>query len=481
MSKKYIKFPFASFVVLWMLISFFAGDVLAASASTPAGQAEATFRLPQYEKFVLKNGLTVYLMEQHEVPLVNISAAVPAGAVKDNDKYGLAFLTAEALLFGAKSFTKTQLEEKLDFLGTTYYTNVDGEMARLTASFANKDVDIIMPILKEILVDPIFDEKEFDKRKKRLMLELEQEKEIPGQVMESYFNKFMFGEHGYGNPVGGTKGTISAISNEDLKKFYQANYKPAESVIAVVGDFKTPQVKKMIEKWFGGWKAKTGEGSQGAAEKPLPTFAKSRVLLVNKDDATETRFRIGTLGIKRSNPDYVAIQVINTILGGRFTSWLNDELRVNAGLTYGARSNFAAYKTSGTFYVSSYTRTERTIEALDLAVQVLERLHVKGVDAETLVSAQNYIKGQYPPDYERLGDLANLLTDMFIYGFNESFINDFQENVEGVTVEKAKEIIAKYFPRENLQFVLIGKGSEIRDKVKKYGEVTEKEIKAEGF
>ncbi len=474
MRKKHIIFPF---VVLLIAVSFFAGDILVASV----GQAETTFRLPKYEKFVMKNGLTIYLMEQHEVPLVYVSAAAPAGAVKDKDKYGLAFLTAEALLFGTKSYTKNQLEEKLDFLGAAYFTGVDGEMAQITASFAKKDMDTVMPILKEIIADPIFDEKEFDKRKKRLMLELEQQKEIPGQVMESYFNKFMFGEHGYGNPVGGTKGTVADISNEDLKKFYQANYIPAESVVAIVGDFKISQLKKMVEKWFGAWKTKSGNGSQKIAEKPLPIFAKSRVLLVNKDDATETRFRIGALGIKRSNPDYVAIEVINTILGGRFTSWLNDELRVNAGLTYGARSFFDAYKTSGTFSVNSYTRTERTIEALDLAVQVLERLHVKGVDAETLASAQNYIKGQYPPELERPGALAKLLTDMFIYGFDKSFIDDFQKNVDGVTVDKAKEIIQKYFPRENLQFVLIGKASEIRDKVKKYGEVTEKEIKAEGF
>lgn len=478
MRKKQITYLF---VVLWLLVSFFAGDMLASSSSASAGQVETTFRLPQYEKFVMKNGLTVYLMEQHEVPLVYVSFAAPAGAVKDNDKNGLAFLTAEALLFGTKSYTKTQLEEKLDFLGASYFTGIDPEMAHLAASFAGKDTDTVMPMVKEIITEPIFDEKEFDKRKTRLMLELEKSKEIPGQVMESYFNKFLFGEQGYGNPLGGTKGTVSAITNEDLKKFYQANYVPAESVIAIVGDFKTPQMKKVVEKWFGGWKAKGGEGSPGAAEKPLPAFAKSRVLLVNKDDATETRFRIGALGIKRSNPDYVAIEVINTIFGGRFTSWLNDELRVNAGLTYRAGSYFEKFKTSGTFYVSSYTRTDRTIEALDLAVQVLERLHVKGVDAETLASAQNYIKGQYPPEFETPSDLANLLTDMFIYGFDESFINDFQKNVEGVTVEKAKEIIRKYFPRENLQFVLIGKGSEIRDKVNKYGEVTEKEIKAEGF
>lgn len=474
MIKKHIFFPL---VVLWILVSFFPGDVLAASG----GQAGTIFRLPQYEKLVLKNGLTVFLMEQHEVPLVFVSAVVPSGAMKDNDKYGLAYLTAEALLFGTKSYSKSQIEEKLDFLGASYFTNVDADVAQLSASFAKKDLDTIIPILKEILADPIFDENEFAKRKKRLMLELEQEKEFPEAVIKSYFNKFLFGDHGYGNPVGGTKGTVSTITNEDLKAFYRANYKPAESAVAIVGDFNISQVKKMVRKWFGDWKARDGNGPEKVVDKPLPTFTKSRVLLVNKDDATETRFYIGSLGIRRNNPDYVAIEVINTILGGRFTSWLNDELRVNAGLTYGARSLFDAARLAGTFTLRSYTRTERTIEALDLAVQVLERLHKQGIDAATLASAQNYIKGQYPPMFERAGALANLLTDMFIYEFNETFINDFQKNVDSLTLDKAKVIIEKYFPRENLQFVLIGKASEIRDKVKKYGEVTEKEIRAEGF
>jgi predicted Zn-dependent peptidase len=438
-----------------------------------------TFRLPGFETFVMKNGLTVYLMEQHEVPLIYVSAVVPAGAVKDGKKYGLASLTADALLFGTRSCTKNQIEEKLDFLGVDYGTRANVEVTEISASFAKKDQDTVMPILKEIIADPVFDQTEFDKRKKRLLLQLERAKERPGAVIRSYYNTFLFGQHGYGNPIDGTRPSVSKMIIEDIKNFYKANYKPAESAIAIVGDFKTPEMKEKVNKWFKGWNAK---GSSRPMEaKPLPSFGKSRVLLVNKEDATETRFFIGGPGIKRSNPDYVAIQVINTILGGRFTSWLNDALRVNAGLTYGAYSFFPAYKTSGTFIIGSFTRTPKTVEALDLALEVLERLHKKGIDEKTLESAKNYIKGQYPPRYETAGALANLLTDMFIYDFDESFINDFQKNVDRMTIKKAEEIVKKYFLRENLQFVLIGKASEIRDKVKKYGEVTEKEITAEGF
>ncbi len=458
-------------LVLLVSVLFCTGNAYAAAGDT--------FRLPKYEKFVMENGLTVYLMEQHEVPLIYVSAVVPAGAVKDGDRYGLASLTADALLFGTKSYTKEQIEEELDFLGARYYTGAGTEVAAISVSFAKKDLDKVMPMVKEITADPIFDQKEFEKHKKRELLQLEMAKERPRSVIRAYFNKFLFGEHGYGSPISGTRAAVSKITIQDIKDFYKANYKPAESAVAIVGDFQTSRMKTMVKKWFKGWKVKGVP--KKITGKNLPTFDKNRVLLVNKEDAIETRFFIGGLGIKRSNPDYVAIQVINTILGGRFTSWLMDELRVNAGLTYGAISYFSTYRHGGTFAVSSYTRTPKTVEALDLALAVLDRLHTKGIDAKTLESAKNYIKGQFPPDYETSGALARLLTDMFVYGFDESFINNFNKNVEEMTLAKAKEIIAKYFPKDNLQFVLIGKASEIRDKVKKYGEITEKEIKAEGF
>ena len=446
---------------------------------TSTSESAKSFQMALYEKFILENGLTVYLMEQHEVPLINISAVFPAGATKDQRQYGLASLTADGLLFGTKSYTKNHIEETLDFLGASYGTSASREVATVRMSFVNKDQDEVFPILKEIIVDPVFASSELNKRKKRLLMELEQAKERPASVIGSYYNRFLYEDHVYGNPVSGTQASVSKITVSDVKAFYRTNYVPGESAIAVVGDFKTAVMKEKVKKLFAGWKSKGT--SQKVPSKSIPTHDKNRLLLVNKDNAFETRFLIGSLGIKRSNPDYVAIQVINTILGGRFTSWLNDELRVNRGLTYGARSYFNTFKNSGTFAVSSYTRTAKTIEAIDVSLEILNRLHKQGIDEETLTSAKNYIKGQYPPRYETSGSLASLLTSMFVYDFDESFINDFQKNVDEMTVVKTREIIDKYFPKDKLQFVLIGKASEIRDKVKKYGEMTEKEIKDVGF
>jgi predicted Zn-dependent peptidase len=475
MKKKY-RTPAVTFIFILFIVLFPGLAPVSLLATAPGGNS---FQLPEYEKFVLKNGLTVYLMEQHEVPLIYVSAVSPAGAVKDNGQYGLASLTAEGLLLGTRNYTKKQIEEKLDFLGASYSTSANVETARISLSFLNTHQETVFPILKEIMTLPVFDQTEFEKRKKRLLLELEQAKERPESVIMDYYKKFLFGDHGYGNPISGTPSSVKKIGVDDLKAFYKANYKPQEFAIALVGDFKTLEMKKRVKQLFNDWQVKGT--SQKLKPRPLPGLEQPRLLLVNKEDATETQFIIGGLGIKRNNPDYVAVMVINTILGGRFTSWLNDELRVNAGLTYGAYSQFTPYKNPGIFVIGSFTKTATTIKAIDLALKVLNRLHRQGVDQKTLSSAKNYMKGQFPPRYETLQSLASLLTSMFFYNFDESFINNFQENVDKVTAAKAKEIISRYFPKNNLQFVLIGKSPEIRDKVKKYGKITEKELKTDGF
>ena len=477
MMKESIVNPKPNYTLKLFLVLLLA-VVLPLSGTLDAAKKKG-FKLPAYEKFKLANGLTVYLMEQHEVPLINVSMVLPAGAVKDGKQFGLASLTASALLFGTKNYTRKQIEEELDFLGANYSTSASLESASVTLSFVKTDLSKVFPILKEIVCHPVFDQAEFDKYKKRLMLQLEQRKERSGQAVYSYYSKFLFGDHVYGNPTSGSKKTVAGLTIKDLKSFYKNNYKPAESAIAVVGDFKSSEMKKKIKALFKDWKVK-GKSS-AVRSSTLPSFSKSRILLVNKEDANETSFLIGGVGVKQSNPDFVSINVINTFFGQRFTSWLNDELRVSAGLTYGAGSRFIRYKNSGLFLIRSETKTSTTTECIDLALKVLDRLHTKGVDQKTLDSAKNYVKGQFPPNFETSGALANLLTSMFVYGYNESFINDFEKNVDRLTLAKAKEVISKYFPKDNLQFVLIGKASEIKDKVKKYGELTEKEIKSDGF
>ncbi len=438
-------------------------------------QSKPHYRLPHFEKVQLPNGLTLYLMEKHDVPVISLNAVVPAGAINDGDKSGLASLTGNCLKCGTKSYTKKEIELQFDFVGATFYTYGSDDDAGLSARFATKDEGKILPIVKELLVNPVFSDEEFNKEKKLTLTGLDQAKESPGNVISSYWNKFYYGNNVYGNVVSGTVSSVSRLTAVDARAFYKKYYSPDGSAIAVVGDFKTAEMKAMLTKLFSQWKKTASEDKALYQPVTIPTEAK--VLLVNKDDARETTFYIGSPGITRNNPDYLAVEVVNTFFGGKFTSWMNNELRIKSGLTYGAFSYFDYNKKTGVFIISTHTANATTRATIDKAIEVISRLHTQSIDEETLNSAKNYMIGMSPPQYQSTNQLAGLLVRMFWYGFDESYINNFEANVNAVTVAKANEMIAKYFPKNNLQFVLIGKASEIKPIAEKYGKVTEVELK----
>lgn len=433
------------------------------------------YQLPAYTTFTLPNGLEVNLMEQHEVPVIAVNVVLPAGAIYDGEKSGLASLTADALKLGTKNYTKTQLDEALDFVGASINTVARKEYAALYAKFAAKDQEQILNIIKELLLYPSFDAAEYEKEKNRVLIALEQQKESPRSIIPSYFDALLYGDHVYGNIPQGTLTTVGALNASDLKKFYNANYSPNGSAINIVGDFSSKEMKATITKLFSEW-TKSSTENVNLATKPLPKPSEPRVLLVNKDDAKESTFYIGTLGISQNDPEFVDVSIINTLFGGRFTSMLNDELRVNSGLTYGANSRFDPLKYGGSFRISTFTANETTEAALDKTFEVLEALHSKGIDETSLASAKNYVKGQFPPKYETVAQLAGLLGDMFWYDLDPSYINNFQQKVDALDLKKANEIIDTYFPKDNLQMVLIGKASDIKKIAEKYGKVIETEI-----
>lgn len=447
--------------------------------SIAVSQDTGKFQLPAYETVKLDNGLTLMLMPQKEVPLITINAVVNAGSVDDNIG-GIASMTADSLLLGAGKHSKQQLEQQVDFLGASLSTSGDLEGSYLSADFMAKDADIMLGLVADVLLQPQFDKQEFAKLKQRNIAELEQSKESPKSVIDRYFNKLIFAQHPYGNATSGDRNSLATLALPDVKAFYQRFYQPTNTAISVVGDFDPVQMKAKLQQLFGHWHVQKSvtlpDLSQG-----LPNLTQSRVLLVDKPDAIETTFLIGGLGIARNNPDYVGLSVVNTILGGRFTSWLNDELRVNSGLTYGARSGFVSFRDAGLFRISTFTKVSSTEQAIDLALKTYQKLWTQGIDAATLASAKAYVKGQFPPRYETNGALAGLLSDMYVYGFDASYINDFQQRVDSLTVADTKRLINTYFPQDKLQFVLIGNAAKIAPIAAKYGQVTQRDIKAVGF
>ncbi|MEO6914845.1 MAG: pitrilysin family protein [Chitinophagaceae bacterium] len=440
--------------------------------------AQQSFKLPPFDQFKLPNGLTIYLMEQHEVPLINVAGIFPAGAVYDGEKSGLASLTAACLSSGTKKFTKKQIDEELDFIGASINIFSSKENSSLSSRFASKDQDKIFGMIQSVLTEPAFDKDEFEKEKKRKLTALERATESPRSVQQNYWDKLIYADHVYANPTAGTAAGVGKLTRDDLMAFYANHYIPEGSSIAIVGDFDKKKMKLLVTKLFSTWKS-TGPRLPDPAS-ATPVFPPAgKVLLVNKEDARETTLLIGGKGVKKNNPDAVALEVVNTVFGGRFTSMLNDALRVSSGLTYGAGSNFSSLKNGGSFYISTFTATKSTEPTIDMALDVLKKLHKDGLDEETLTSAKNYVKGQFPPRYETSGQLANWLNTMFWYKLEPSFINNFQKEVDDLTTAKAREIINKYYPENNLQFVLIGKSADIKKIAGKYGPVTETQIKGD--
>lgn len=436
----------------------------------------ANFSMPEYQQLTLSNGLTVYMMEQKEVPLIDVSIIVKAGSVKDGEASGLSQITADNLLLGTKNLNKQQFEQELDFVGAQISSDASAEYSQMSLSMAAKDAELLLPLVYDAIAFPAFDEQQFNNHKSRYKAGIAQKQESPNAMIKGYFDALLYQGHPYANNHTGTLTSVEAITLDKVKAFHSKWYNPDNSALVIVGDFDSKKIRNQIAKLFGMWKGKTANSAIPAL---TPKLQEAKVLLVNKGDANESTFMIGGPGIQYSNPDFTAVSVVNTILGGRFTSWLNNELRVNSGLTYGARSRFDAKQLGGSFYISSFTQMATTTEAIDLAIETYQRLWLKGIDKATLESAKSYVKGQFPPNYETSSQLAGLLSRMFIYGFDESFINTFARQVNQLNEEKVKQIVEKYFPKESLQFVIIGNADAIRDKVKKYGKLIETDIKDE--
>ncbi len=433
--------------------------------------AQADFALPAAQTATLENGVKVYLLPQTEVPLVHVRVLADAGARRDGTQAGLAQLTSDALLLGSKQYDKSSIEKLFESRGASINTGASVESAAVSATLMKSDLDTLLPVIADVVLHPQMPESEFNKLRDRRLSELKQMRQSPRNVIDQYFNQLVIGKSAEIAPVAGLQTSVSTLNQAQALTFHRQYWRPDTAAVIVVGDFEPKAMTTALRNAFGNWKA--------AGDKPVPVAAnnagapqEARVWLIDKPDAIETTFRIGGIGVPEGHPDQFKLDVINTILGGRFTSWLNDELRVNSGLTYGARSNFDRMRSSGTFGIGSFTKTATTEQALDLALKTYARLWEKGIDAETLASAKAYMKGQFPPRYETNAQLANAIAMQHVYGLKPDWVNSFNAAVDSLSVDEANALAKKYFPRDKLQMVLIGKAETIGKLAEKYGKVS---------
>ncbi|GAC1674198.1 MAG: pitrilysin family protein [Candidatus Acidiferrum sp.] len=459
-------------------IRFFAVAVSALLCS--AATAAQTLHLPAHEKVVLKNGLTVLLMEKHGVPIISMDAIVETGATADPiGQEGLASITAGLLRKGMKNRTAQQFSTDMDSIGGSFGAGASNDYTSVSAEFLTKDLSRGLELFCDALLRPTFPREETEKLLVQSLGAIKAAKDSADSVIFEYYTEYLYEKHPYGRPEGGTEDSLKNIQRESVAKFYETYYAPGNTILAVVGDFNAAEMRGKLEQALGGWPSR--QVPPISIQIPVPSKGR-RLLLVNKVDATQTYFAIGNVGTAANDPDRVTTRLVNLLLGGQFTSMLNEALRVESGLGYSAESFFDTRRKAGPFVIFSYTQNETTAKAVDLALQVLEKLHKDGISAEKLSSAKTYIKGQFPPAIETSTQLAQLIARNEFYGLNDDEVNQLEAKLDAVTPEMAQQAIKKHFPGDDLVFVLIGKASEIGPAVKKYAsKLDTREITEPGF
>jgi predicted Zn-dependent peptidase len=446
----------------------------------PAALFAQSIHIPPHEKVVFKNGLTVLLLEKRGVPIVNFAALVKTGGAADPPgQEGLASVTAQLLRKGTQKRTAQQFAADSDFTGGSVEADASADFSTVAGEFLNKDLARGLDLFSDALLHPIFPQAEVDKLLAQSLDGVRAAKDEARSVLGTYYDAYLFNGNGYGRTSDGDEISLTKIRRDAIVKFYETYYAPGNIILAVAGDFQTADMKKKLEEVFGQWPPKPVTPVKIPV---LPPVKGKKLLLVDKPDATQTYFAIGNVATAAGDPDRVAVRLVNTVFGGRFTSLLNEALRVESGLTYGAISAFDPRKAPGPFGIYSYTKNESTVQAIDMALQVLQKLHKQGITGDELASAKSYIKGQFPPSLETSKQLAQIVAINEFYGLDDREINDLEARLDAVTPAIAQQVIQKHFPTDNLVFTLIGKRSDIAAGVQKYAEKQDARVISEpGF
>lgn len=440
-------------------------------AAAPVSANDAI--LPAALRTVLPNGAVVILNEKPEVPLVGFRVMLRSGAVTDPvGKAGLAALCAEMLEKGAADLDAAAFAEAVDSVGGRLHASGGLEAITIAGDFLARDSGLMVELLSDMLRKPALSEEEFRKLRERRINAIRAAKDSdPAELLPEYADAYLFGDHPYGRPSGGSEQSLAAITHADVQGFYERQMGGDRLIIVISGDIDAAAMQPVLARAFGDWRPAAGSLPEIPAPAPQPG---GRLLLVDKPGATQTYFWLGNVGVARDFDRRAELELANTHFGGRFTSMLNSALRVESGLTYGAGSYLMQPSRPGSVAISSFTRTDATVEAIDMAIGVLGRLHNSNFAAETIDSARNYVLGQFPIQLETAADLAAQFAELEFYGLPAETIDGYGDALHAATPESIDAVIDDVYPLpEELVFVLIGDAEAIREDVARYGEVTE--------
>ena len=413
-----------------------------------------SLKLPPIHDLRLSNGLRVVLMEKHDVPLVQVNLIVRTGSVNDpKERLGLATLTADMLDEGAGTRDALELSDAVDFLGARISTGAGLHTTRVSLHTPLSKFDDALPLMADIVLRPTFPEQELNRKRLSYLTTLMQWHDEARVIAREAFSQALYGrDHPYGRSTFGTERSLHDVTVADLKAFHGKYFKPNNGTLIVVGDVTPADVMPRLEKAFGGWKP----GDVPRVEVPAAEQVGDRtVYLVDKPGAAQSEIRIGRVGARRRTQDFFALTVMNTILGGSFTSRLNQNLREEHGYSYGAFSSFSFRPERGPFIASAAVQTDVTDKALVEFINELRRI-LEPVPEEELSRAKNFVALRFPGSFQAVSNIANQLAQLVVFDLPLSYFNEYIEHVLAVNGSDVLRAARKYIDPTRVAIVIVG-------------------------
>ncbi len=426
----------------------------------PQSGPPPALKLPAIQKQKLSNGLPVWIVELHKVPVAQINLVVTSGAAEEpGRKFGVASLAAAMLEQGAGSRSALEIADAIDYLGADLSSGsgFDSSVVRLHVPIAR--LADALPIMADVALRPAFPKDELERLRQQRLTAMLQTRDDPSSIASAAFSRALFGvEHRYGTSTNGTAETIKALTTDDLRTFYSAAFRPDNATLLVIGDVNAVTALPLLEKHFGSWKASAAPAAPIKVPRVEQPVART-IYLVDKQGAPQSQIRIGWIGAARSTADYFPLVVMNTLLGGSFSSRLNLNLREQHGYTYGASSQFELRAMAGPFAAGAGVQTDKTSEALKEFFNELTGIS-KPVPADELSRAKNYIALRYPGTFETTSDISRRLEDAVIdaviYKLPSDYFEKYVQNIQAITAADVQRVAQKYLAPNRFAVVVVG-------------------------
>lgn len=425
---------------------------------------------PDYFDTTLPNGINLLVIENYKIPVVSVRLVFKnAGSYFDGDKYGVASLTGELLTKGTKNRSATQIAEEIDFLGGSISAGSDWDGSYVSLSVLKKHLDKAIDVLHDVVLNPVFDTEELNRVREQRISSIMQGKDDPGTLSDRMFNKVVFENTPYAYPSEGTEESVRKINRDDLVRFYDAHYSPSNLILAFVGAVSREEALSIVNEKFGSWGKKVSSGPESlivtGKNDNVKHFDAHKIYIVDKPDAVQSNLRIGHVGIERNNPDFIAVSVMNTLLGGYFGSRINLNLREKHGFTYGARSSFNARILPGDFSVDTDVRNEVTDTSVKIIIEELKRIISEEVTDEELQTVKNYLTGIFPLQLETANAVATRVINLKLYYLPRNYYSTYISNINKLTKKDILNSAKKYINPDNLYIVISGNSKAIKEKM----------------